>query len=281
MQSPVSYFFSEFRYRSQTIWFKHALYFVLLIYSFYWLLHYDLLFGSHSIVYSLRTSPQGVKDLAFQLYNSPSEYLGACYIVGVAVLSILALLLKRVYFVFDIIIWFLVLNIHNKIYPTLTGGNFLLNQFLLFNCFLSFKFEKGAGFFSSIKVYLHNFSVLAIMLQLCVAYFLSALAKLGDDSWIAGTAIARVVMIDHFSPGSGLDFNFKYTIIYSLLSYLVLAYQLFFPILVWLKPIKKPFLLFGILMHLYISLVMGLLMFGLIMIIGYIYFWPVKRTYPQ
>jgi hypothetical protein len=58
------------------------------------------------------------------------------------------------------------------------------------------------------------------------------------------------------------------------LNYVVLAYQLLFPVLVWIKKIKKPFLILGILMHLYIAFVIGLVSFGFVMILPYIYFWP-------
>jgi hypothetical protein len=57
----------------------------------------------------------------------------------------------------------------------------------------------------------------------------------------------------------------------------VLGYQLLFPVLVWIKKIKKMFLLLGILMHLYIAFVMGLVEFGSVMIISYIIFWPIKK----
>jgi hypothetical protein len=58
----------------------------------------------------------------------------------------------------------------------------------------------------------------------------------------------------------------------------VLAYQILFPAVVWFKKIKKPFLILGILMHVYISLVMGLVLFGLIMIICYAIFWEKGAT---
>ncbi|MDI1353645.1 MAG: hypothetical protein PSX36_01915 [bacterium] len=250
---------------------------MLLIQTAYWWRFYELYFGSTSLVYSAPTPIAGFKNLAFILYNHTSPYLGALFIGAVVILCLLSLLLKKVYFIFNFMLWFLVVNIHNKIYPTLTGGNFLLNQFLLFNCFLSFHFESERGFMPSLKTALHNFSSLAIMLQICVAYFLSALAKLGDSSWLHGDAIAQVAMADHFSLNTSLAYHGSFAPFYVVLNYLILSYQLFFPVLVWIKPLKKPFLIFGMLMHLYISLVMGLLMFGIIMILGYIYFWPMKK----
>ena len=274
----LTYFFSGYRYQSQAIWFKNSLYILLLFMCAYWFAYYDLYFGSSSIVYSTHSGVGSIKNLAFLLYNSESVYLGAYYIAAVAVLCVMSLFLRNLYFIFDIVIWFFVLNIHNKIYPTLTGGNFLLNQFLFFNCFLSYRHKPGPGALRTLRMYLHNFSSLAIVIQLCVAYFLSALAKLGDANWIEGRAISQVFLTEHFSLYTIFKYGANWTPAYKLFNYLILFYQLLFPLLVWIKPVKKPFLIFGILMHLYISFVMGLVTFGIIMIIGYIYFWPMKRS---
>jgi hypothetical protein len=252
------------------------LYVYLIIRAVLWLKHFDLLFGENSIVYINARSIGWVKDLAFILYSNTHVWLSLVFLLALIGLSLVSLFGKGFYFFCDLLIWFIVINIHNKLYPSLTGGDLLLNQFLVFNCVVSQSLLKTNSRFSDLKILLHNLAVLAIMIQLCLVYFLSGLAKIGDTEWLEGRAIMAVSQIRHFSLSDFLAYSSERDPLYILLNYLVVAYQVLFPILVWLKPIKKPLLLLGIGMHVYIGLVMGLPEFGLIMIIAYVYFWPTK-----
>ena len=122
----------------------------------------------------------------------------------------------------------------------------------------------------------HNFAVLAIMLQVCLVYTLSAMAKLNDPPWRLGLALGQTMQVRHyftFYTGQ-LAVNELLVVFFN---YVVVCYQVLFPFLVWVPLLKKPFLILGILMHLYISFIMGLLDFGIIMILGYVYFWPAKQ----
>ena len=173
--------------------------------------------------------------------------------------------LKNTSPIFDFILWWLILNLSNKVYPTLTAGDYLLNQFLFFNCFITF-FQSE----SPLKKVLHNIGSIAIIIQLCLVYFLSAVAKLNNHEWLNGSAIATILQVHHYS----IDFfyNTKQNSLSTIITYSVLFYQLFFPLLIWFKKIKIPLLFIGVLMHLFIAFVMGLTSFGFIMILGYVYF---------
>jgi hypothetical protein len=274
-----SHFFFDYRAKIQSIWFKRLLYVYLIIRALFWLAHFDLLFGENSIVFSNARSIGLVKDLAFLLYSNSNVWLSLVFLLALFVLSFASLFGKGFYFFCDLLIWFIVINIHNKLYPSLTGGDLLLNQFLVFNCVVSQSEIKTDSKFNEIKILLHNLAVLSIMFQLSLVYFLSGLAKIGDTEWLEGRAIMAVAQIRHFSLSNFLVYTSVLDPLYIFLNYLVVAYQVLFPILVWFKPIKKPLLLIGLGMHLYIGLVMGLPEFGLIMIIAYVYFWPIKARF--
>jgi hypothetical protein len=249
----------------------------LFIKTIYWLCYFGILFGKNSIAFS---SPEPIgyfKNLAFLVYNSGSCFLSMGFIIAAAVLSLLNLFQKTIYFIQDFLLWFIVINLNNKIYPTLTGGDYLLNQFLFFNCFLSASFVVNSKWQNALRICLHNFAVIALIIQVCLVYFLSSLAKLNDHGWLSGEAIIRISQIKHFSVYSFLEYNPGYNPVFIFLNYIVLAYQLLFPLLIWVKKIKKPLLILGILMHLYIALIMGLVEFGAIMILAYVLFWPVKQ----
>jgi hypothetical protein len=195
-------------------------------------------------------------------------------ILPLMALAILTLLGKEIFFLSNFLIWMLVLNIHNKIYASNTGGEFMLNQLLFFNCFSSNTYVSTDKIHNQLKRLLHNFAVVAIIVQVCLAYLLSALPKLQDPSWLNGNAVAQIAAIDHFSLPHLSNNNILYQLALKFLNYVVLLYQLLFPALVFIRKIKKAFLLMGILMHLYIAFVMGLVDFGLIMMLSYLYFWP-------
>jgi hypothetical protein len=273
----TAYFFSDYRYKTQVVWFRRFLYLFLLAQGLYYAWYYDFLFGADSIVVVSPGHPGFFKELPFLLYNSGSAILGWFFIGAVLLLSGGQLFTGRSFFVADLLLWLLVMNLNNRVYPALTGGDHLLSQFLFFNCFLVSRFRETHSWQGQMKICLHNLGVVALLVQICLVYFLSALAKLEDPSWWAGQAIITVAQIDHFTLFSFMRPPAMPSAVLVFLNYLVLFYQLLFPLIVWIRPLKKPFLLIGILTHVYIMFAMGLLGFGLIMIMAYVFFWPVKR----
>ena len=59
-----------------------------------------------------------------------------------------------------------------------------------------------------------------------------------------------------------------------LATWVVLGYQLAFPVLVWFKKLRWPVLLMGTGMHLFIAFAMGLMDFGFAMLVAYVIFYP-------
>jgi len=247
------------------------LYCFIILKCLYWLCFYEVLFGSNSIIFSKAYPIKSISDLAFWLYSKTDPALAYYFIFPVLGLSVLNLVFPKLYFITDLILWFLVVNLHTKIYSSLTGGDYLVNQFLFINCFLSASFTISSTWQNNLKRVLHNFGTVAILVQVCLVYFLSALAKLGDMAWLSGKALPMIAQVHHFSMYDPLIVPAFLLVI---LNYVVLLYQLSFPVLIWFNKIKKPLILLGIGMHLYIAFVMGLTGFGLIMLIPYVYFWP-------
>ncbi len=284
MQKLISYFFSDYQLKLQSNWFKKSLYCLLVVRAIYWLVYYDYLFGVQSIIPIRPAFINPLTDLAFLLYNHPSQNLAYYFIISVIVLSVISLFAFEVMpskasFIINFFIFLLVINLQHKIYSTLTGGSYLLNQFLLFNCFLSTTYHVQQNWPSSLKVIMHNFAGLAIIIQVCLVYLLSAIAKCNNAQWLNGTALYALSNVHHYflyvgSSKPSFDWLFVF------LNYVVIIYQLFFPTLIFFRRVKKPIILIGVAMHLYIALVMGLVEFGLVMIIAYNYFWPFKKQVP-
>lgn len=272
-----SYFFLDFKFKIASLWFKRLLYAYLILRCLQWLSLFEYLFGEQSMVLTQFHSIGIIRNLAFLLYQISSPAYSLAAILIVMLVCIVRFFSIRYTYFFDALLWFLILNIHNKIYPCLTGGDMLLNQFLFFNIFITTKAPKGHEYLTQFKTAFHNLGVTAILLQVCMLYFMAGLAKLGDSEWVEGHAIITISQVRHFSnfPNNYIE---GLNLFYVFLNYLVVLYQLLFPLLVWLNRIKKPLLLIGILMHAYIGFFMGLPEFSAVMVIAYVFFWPHKST---
>ena len=164
--------------------------------------------------------------------------------------------------------WLVVTNLTNFLYPTLTAGDYLLCNLLFFNCFFIPK-ESTHLVLNDLKTAMHNASLVAIKIQVCLAYFIAAYFKVTDASWLEGYAIYQTFQIPEFSN------SFLHSLPYSfcfVLTYLTMIYQMSFSVLVWFRPFKIYLFSFGILQHLAIAVGMGLFGFGIIMTICYILF---------
>ena len=229
--------------------------------------HFDALFSSHSLIYNSPKTIGWLNGSAYLLTNHFSVYSGVLLISIVGLLSFL-FLCKISHYATRALLWLAIININNFLYPTLTGGDYLLNQLLFFNIFFNDNVIKNKISYD-IKTATHNTSLIAIKVQICLVYLLSALLKLQDESWINGTALHFIFQIPEYSNAL---LNIIPSSICSVLTYATLLYQLIFCVMVFTPQFKKYVLAFGLLQHLAIALFMGLFSFGCIMIISYIVF---------
>ncbi len=116
----------------------------------------------------------------------------------------------------------------------------------------------------SLEVWLHNIAILAIGLQIGVLYLTSGFLKATGDKWSNGTAMYLISQVEWFShPAMRAPFQNPY--LTTLASYGTLFFQLWFPIAI-LTRLRLLWLAFGILMHLGIATLMGLICFSVAMI---------------
>lgn len=271
------YFSSSIHYKRHSQLFKRLLYLLVLIKCVFWLLNYSLLFGENSMIITKPFVNLGfIKQMAFALYQMKNDSAAYFFILPCLLLALAGFFKFRIHILSDLLIWFLIINIHNRVYSTLSGGEILLNQLLFFNAFIAFSSEANMKK-EGLLVILHNLGVLSVMVQVCFVYFFSAYAKMQNDSWINGTALISTLQVSYFSNPTIINLVQSIPLLFVILNYVVLGYQLLFPALIWIKKIKKPFICIGILMHLFIVFSMGLVTFGSVMILTYIYFWPLEE----
>jgi hypothetical protein len=176
----------------------------------------------------------------------------------------------------SLLLYFVTANLFVKGYLMFTGGEALISILLFYLIFIqqtsSKQLKKGAPQFSALQNVLNNTFYWVVIIQICVLYFFSTLYKLMDPYWMNGEALMHVSKVDAFSS-SAMHALFAENPALSMIgTYVVLLYQGLFPILVWFKRIKIPFLVIGVIFHLSIAFGMGIFTFGVIMILTYLLF---------
>ena len=266
--SFITTYLFELKHQPREIkWFKNALSLFIIYKVCVYIYLFQELFSEHRFIYLSNKHVNFLIDSAFYLNNNYSLLFAIVIISVLIIFSVLEMINKSNYFI-RFFLWLIILNLNNFLYPTLTGGDYLLNQLLLFNIFLTNKSFKNS-IFNELSNVIHNLALFGIKIQICLVYALAAWFKMYDANWLNGSAIYDIFQIPEYSN----------TIFYTLpkwfctiSTYVVLVYQLSFCFLVWIKSIKKYILALGIFQHLVIAFGMGLFSFGVIMIVCYILF---------
>jgi hypothetical protein len=130
----------------------------------------------------------------------------------------------------------------------------------------------------SLAIWLHNVAVVAIGLQAATIYLAAGLAKLAGTSWLEGTAIYQVAQVSELSHPAFAAIV-REPLVTAFGSYGTLAYELLFP-LAMVSPLRLPWIGAGILFHVAIGGLMGLVSFSIVMI-GLDLFFVTNREYAQ
>ena len=175
----------------------------------------------------------------------------------------------------SVLIYFFTVNLFLKGYLMFTGGEALVNILTFYLIFIQ-RSDKGGRRsepkFTFLQNLLNNTFYWVILIQVCVLYLFSTLYKLIDPVWVSGEALMYIARIDGFSGGVMNALFADSPLVSVIFSYATLLKKGLFPILVWMKRIKVPFLMVGVLFHLGIAFGMGVFTFGIIMIITYCLF---------
>ena len=155
------------------------------------------------------------------------------------------------------------------------GADTISTFYLLYLCFANsggrYSLDSKLGWNNPKQGWLSHIAFRLMQLQLCVIYAYSGLEKMKGSLWWDGTAMWHVSAMSHFQRWD-MSFVAHFPFLLSLMVYTVLAWEIYFPALVWLPKWRLPMLAFGALMHLNIVVFLGLPSFGLMMISIYVLF---------
>lgn len=168
---------------------------------------------------------------------------------------------------------FFTLNLDNAAYLILDGGNNIIQLMLFYALLMSTKEED-----SLLSNALSNVFVFVARLQVVFVYLVAGLAKATGETWQEGTALFYTLSVDDYSIPFLNHWIIKFYFLTVLGSYMTVLFQISFPWLVWFRQTRYWMLLAGTFLHLQISFIMGLLMFGFAMVVCYIIFNENRRS---
>ena len=231
---------------------------------------WDVIWGSKTFVI-LSKSAEGLDRLAFFLNYEPfrSNYLW--FLTGFLLLLLFGLFGKT-NFLSRLLVFLLYVNLENANHEIGNGGLNLIHQLFFFHVFW-FRTKKGneTGL-NALKNLVHNLSFYGVWLQLCLLYLSAGLFKLAGHHWLGGDAIAYVLSVEEYSLPWIIPIAEQNPWWMKLASWVTLFYQIFFAMLIWLKPIRHYFLFIGTIIHLGIAFFVGITDFGIIMVLSYLIF---------
>lgn len=118
-----------------------------------------------------------------------------------------------------------------------------------------------------------NLAVRLIQIHMCVIYFFAGLSKMQGNSWWAGDALWGAFANLEYQT---LDMTWlaAWPGVIAFLTHSTAYWEMFFPALVWPRTLRPLWLAFAVPLHLGIGVCMGMMTFGLVMLIGCLSFVP-------
>ena len=273
----VSYFTSDFKHWEKIDFFKRVLYVFLFFNTLTLLPAVNDIFGYNGLAGTNHFIWNGSGAL-LNLLSHPvmhnHQWLTWLFVFGQLFFLVLGFLRIKPLFS-SFMIWFLTANLFLKGSLFFTGGELLINYLLFYLIFIQ-KTDKNQSNYNFQNV-LNNTFYIIILIQICLLYFFSCFWKLYDPNWTNGMALYYVAQIDTFSSIWLKTIFINNIWLAKIATFTVLVYQGSFAIMVWVKKIKIPFLILGVVFHLLIAIGMGIFTFGFIMIICYILFLETKH----
>jgi hypothetical protein len=167
---------------------------------------------------------------------------------------------------FSVIAYFFHVSfIHRNIFAVY-GADFVATCFLLYLCFMDGRQNNG-----TLSKWVSSMFYRIAQIHVCIIYFFAGTQKLQGKTWWNGEALWGALA----NPQQvGWDFSWIVNIPLFIVvgTYLSLLWEIYFPVLVWVRPLRYWFLAFGLLLHLFIAIMIQIPFFGALMAITYILF---------
>jgi hypothetical protein len=113
---------------------------------------------------------------------------------------------------------------------------------------------------------LHNFALIACLLQLSILYFESAFYKIQGHVWASGTALYYILRTNEFSLPGWSDLIWRSAALVTVGTYGTILFEITHPFLLWHPKLKYIFFAGAFCLHSGIGVLMGIPWFSITMI---------------
>jgi len=196
-------------------------------------------------------------------------WLAACIVVGVSIFYRRFILLSIAVFVITMN-YFLLAN------KAINTGDKLLNFFIFMSIFV----QEGS-LKNGIRKMINNAVLIVLQVHFCLLYVINAFGKIINPFWRDGSSFNSIWHLSYYANPNLIPHWLLNPKLYFITAWVVIIFELIFPVLIWFRPFKKPVLIAGILFHIGIAASLSLPDFGVTMIIGYLLFFDFKQIYTK
>ena len=154
--------------------------------------------------------------------------------------------------------------------PMIAYGFNKVTVFFVFSLLLaSYRSERAPR--GSLRRSLASLALRLAQVQLCVIYVFSGTEKLKGVTWWRGEAIWGTLSNAHITS---INFNFlsHFPLILTVMTFATLVWEIYFPVMVWSRRFRYPWLLGGVFLHSGIALTMNIPFFAFVMVAAYAVF---------
>jgi hypothetical protein len=242
--------------------------FSILVYSWFivnailvWPYH-KMMWDTQNVFFRQGHADSIIENFAYRLIYAPSEFL---VVFSIHLLAAVLSLFERQWSVLPrLITWLTALMLYYAAAEAFNSGMMLMMLLAFYSAFI---LSSANNHFA---VVVTNLAAFACIFQIGLVYFAASMFKLGGEQWVSGTAVYYAMHIERFSStwfeGSNL---LRSNVAMHLFTWTAFAYQLLFPMMLFIRKGRGIFLLIGVGFHLFIGIFLHLWDFALAMIFSY------------
>lgn len=169
-----------------------------------------------------------------------------------------------------VVVWGIHLSFVHRNLAIAYGVDTIACFFLFYLLFADFRDDRRYRS-GDLRAVLGSMSYRLCQIQVCVIYGYSGLKKLKGFTWWNGDAIWNSLAGPQLARW---DFSWMahFPLTLAGVAYLTLVWEIYFPALIWIKPLRMPLLLLGVFLHLGIAVGLNLTFFAALMILTYVFF---------
>lgn len=166
-----------------------------------------------------------------------------------------------------LIVYMLMMNLDNKAPVILDGGNNLIHLIAFYLIFVNPKKNQ-----SPLSITVTNLATLMIKIQVTFVYATAGLLKVMGPLWNKGVALYYTMGVSEYGNAAIFKLFSQFPVLLAAMTLGTILFQISLPYLIWLRPWRPYIVATGTCLHLSISFVMGLFMFGMAMCVSYSFF---------